>query len=376
MRRFSTFMILLILLAMPCFAADPCNNFTIILFGRVWQVDSYWVQEDILTNPNDEAFLEPEGMAFKDGVLYVSGDRESYEADGRLAVYQYPATGPLSYDSYIQIPNTDPDWWGPEGLTFNDSSDPSSYGYGTNQLVSIEADNPPQIGVIDLSSGGVSSKMPIAVSEDIAFVTTHSEFAILSDAGTSGRIDFYDNTMTSTGQYFDVIGGSRGLAAVDSSFGSWFTRTSQTDEGFIVSQHVDPNNAILTYDISGNPVGKQYALPTEPKSQIPLGGGFYLVEPAFGSVEAVAVDETNHVVFLGDEENCMIHVLKPLRLAADLYTDGIVDINDLSIFCSQWLNIACDNPDWCNDSDLDRNTKVEFVDFANFAAQWGEQEIL
>ena len=375
MRGISVFVIVLNLLAtLPCYAEYHCNSFTITLFGRVWQVDSYWVQEDILNNPNDEAFLEPEAMAFKDGMLYVSGDRESYEADGRLAVYQYPATGPLSYDSYIQMPNTDPDWWGPEGLTFNDSSDPSSYGYGTDQLVSIETDSPSQVGVIDLSSGGVSSKMPIAASEDIAFVTTHSEFAVLSDADTSGRIDFYDNAMTSTGQYFDVIGGSRGLAAVDSSFGSWFTRTAQTDGVFILSQYVDPNNAILAYDISGSPVGKQYALPTEPKSQIPLGGGFYLVEPAFGSVEAVAVDETNRVVFLGDEENYMIHVLKPLRLAADLFTDGVVDINDLSIFCFHWLD-GCDNPDWCNGSDLDRNTTVELADYADFAIQWGEEEV-
>ena len=82
MRGVCIFIITLISSTLPCFAGDHCNNFTVILFGRVWQVDSYWVQEDILNNPNDEAFLEPEGLAFRNGTLYVSGDRESYEADG------------------------------------------------------------------------------------------------------------------------------------------------------------------------------------------------------------------------------------------------------------------------------------------------------
>ncbi len=272
------------------------------------------------------------------------------------------------------MPNAEPNWWGPEGLTFNDSNDPNSYGYNLNRLISVEGDDPCQGGIIDLNSGDVSNRITLPKPEDIAFITGDKKFAVLSDMGGSTRINYYDKSMTGTGEFFYVASGSNGLAAVDANFGSWFTRTNQDDELLIVATSADSNNSIIAYDLAGNHVGHEYNLPVEPKAWIPLGGGFYLVEPAFGAVEAVTVDETNKVVFIGDEENCMIHILRPLRLAADLYTDGIVDINDLSKFALRWLDISCSVQDWCNGGDLDRNTKVDFADYASFASQWGDTE--
>jgi len=133
-------------------------------------------------------------------------------------------------------------------------------------------------------------------------------------------------------------------------------------------------SAVYMYDLEGNQIDREYDLPVEPKAQIPLGGGFYLIEPAFGTIEAVTADETNKVIFLGDEENCMVHVLKPLRLAADLYTDGFVYTNDLGVFTSDWLESNCDDPNWCNGSDLDRDTDVDLIDYAFFADQWCDEE--
>ncbi len=373
-KQFIFITILSLCAALPCAAEYHCNNFTIILFGRVWEVDSYWVQEDLMKNPNEEVFLEPEGLAFQNSRLYVSGDREIDETDGRLAVYSYPTGGPLSYDGYVQMPNVEPSWWGPEGLTFNDSNDTNSYGGSQNQLVSVEGDDPCQAGIVDLISGDVSNRISLPKPEDISFVTGEEKFVVLSDMGSSTRVNYYDKSMTATGEFFDLVSGSSGLVAVEPNFGSWFTLTNKDNELFIVTRNEDSNNSILAYDLAGNQIGHEYNLPVEPKARIPLGGGFYLIEPAFGTVEAVTVDESNKVVFLGDEENCMVHILRPLRLAADLYTDGRVESKDLREFALRWLDSSCSDPDWCNGSDLDRNTKVDSVDYSSFAGQWGETE--
>jgi hypothetical protein len=71
MRPVITVVLSLILLcvAAPAVADPPAqppqvNQFDIILFGRVWNVVSYFVQDDLLDNPNEDTFLEPEGLAF------------------------------------------------------------------------------------------------------------------------------------------------------------------------------------------------------------------------------------------------------------------------------------------------------------------------
>lgn len=109
------------------------TDFETVLFGRVWHVTSYFVQDDLLASSKEDTFLEPEGLAFRSGVLYVSGDREDDETSSRLALYNYPVGGPLSFNRFVQMPNTSPNWWGPEGITFNTSG--SGYGGGVNDLM-------------------------------------------------------------------------------------------------------------------------------------------------------------------------------------------------------------------------------------------------
>ncbi len=347
-------------------AQVQCNDFEILLFGRIWRVVSYYVQDDILQNPNEFVFLEPEGLAYRDGVLYVSGDRGEDEADGRLAVYNYSVSG-LSYNGFIQMPNIAPDWWGPEGLTFNNSG--SGYGSGLNQLVSVEVDEPNQAAVIDLTTGNISDRQPVENPEDITFLPGITRFATLTDKASSIEVTYYDQSLSPTGSSFEVAPASNGLAGVSASFGSWFTLSSQSGEVLIVTTKASPGNAILAYDTNGNQIGRQYDLPLEPKARIPFDG-FTLLLPAFDSVEAIAVDQTNKVIFLGDEGNAMIHVLTPVRLAADLFEDGTVDKKDLGIFVTYWLDVDCDLTDWCSGCDIDHNTVVNFPDYAILAEQW------
>ena len=73
------------------------------------------------------------GAAYQQGYLYVSGDREEWSTNSRLAIYSWQ-NNVLTYSGYKQMPNTSPNWWGPDGLTFNTSGDPSSYGSGVVNL--------------------------------------------------------------------------------------------------------------------------------------------------------------------------------------------------------------------------------------------------
>jgi hypothetical protein len=266
------------------------------------------------------------------------------------------------------MPNSESNWWGPEGLTFNDSG--SGYGSGSNQLVSIEYDDPNQVGIVDLTSGTILNRLVIEKAEDITFLPNRSEFATLTVGANSIDLTYYIESMVSTDESLEVVPGSCGLEAVNTSFGSWFTQTNQADEILILVTKANPGNAVLAYDLNGNQIGRQYDLPVEPKARIPLGGGFYLLKPAFAAAEAVTVDQNNKVLFVGDEDNSMIHVLTPVRLAADFDADEDVDASDLGMFASHWLDTDCAEPDWCAGTDLDRDTSVNFIDYALFAEQW------
>jgi len=62
-------------------------------------------------------------------------------------------------------------------------------------------------------------------------------------------------------------------------------------------------------------------------------------------------------------------VIGLLNSGQDFYgTDTIRIINrpfeQLAVFVSHWLQTGCGRPDWCSGTDLDRNSVVNFVDFA------------
>ena len=293
------YILILLLFVTPLAAAFRVNDFEIVLFGRVWQVTSYNVQDDLLENQNEDVFLDPEGLAFRSGLLYVSGDSGLDETDSRLAVYDY-SEGVLSFDTYIQM--TD---WGPEGLTFNNSG--NGLGSDSNELVSVEYDATSQLGIIDLNTSDVVNQTVFSSAEDITFVPGRGNFAVLEDVGTTLELKYYDVTMIPVGESFPVASGSNGIDCVDQAFGSWFTRTNISGEMFVLVSNANPGNCIIVYDEYANQIGHAQDLPVTPQAMIPLGGGFYLVEPAFGAIEAIVIDQVNRIVFIGDEENSMIH---------------------------------------------------------------------
>ena len=127
------------------------------------------------------------------------------------------------------------------------------------------------------------------------------------------------------------------------------------------------------YDLAGNQIGTPQQLPITPKARIPLDGGLTMIEPAFGQIEAIAVDQPSKTVFIGDHGNAMIHVLKPIRLAGDADKNGIVDLSDMAVLAANWLFTGCMDPQWCNGADTDHSGNVDFSDFAVIAEQFGEE---
>jgi hypothetical protein len=50
--------------------------------------------------------------------------------------------------------------------------------------------------------------------------------------------------------------------------------------------------------------------------------------------------------------------------------DGVVNIWDLAYLANHWLETNCNISNWCDRTDFDHNTTVDFVDFAIFAENW------
>ena len=54
----------------------------------------------------------------------------------------------------------------------------------------------------------------------------------------------------------------------------------------------------------------------------------------------------------------------------DINTDLLVNINDVAILLSQWLNDDCSYPMWCDGADIDYSGNVDLVDFGYVSAKW------
>ena len=58
------------------------------------------------------------------------------------------------------------------------------------------------------------------------------------------------------------------------------------------------------------------------------------------------------------------------QIEGDFDGDSDVDLLDLTHFASQWLN-PCGDPNWCEGADFDHSDRVDFLDFAALAGNWG-----
>ena len=71
-----------------------------------------------------------------------------------------------------------------------------------------------------------------------------------------------------------------------------------------------------------------------------------------------------------DFEESDLSAYNECRIPGDFDTDGDVDSVDLGFLISHWLDVDCTSHDWCEGTDLNENTIVDFADFAIFADNW------
>jgi hypothetical protein len=60
----------------------------------------------------------------------------------------------------------------------------------------------------------------------------------------------------------------------------------------------------------------------------------------------------------------------PELLVGDLNGDCRVDMKDLAVMVSHWLESSCTTPAWCEGSDINESSLVNFADFAALADNW------
>ncbi|MFH1370273.1 MAG: dockerin type I domain-containing protein [Planctomycetota bacterium] len=61
-----------------------------------------------------------------------------------------------------------------------------------------------------------------------------------------------------------------------------------------------------------------------------------------------------------------------LTLVEDITGDKVIDEVDLSVLAENWLVVGCDFREHCKGADIDRDNKVDFIDFSRLATYWLE----
>lgn len=275
------------------FSTIPNQN----IFGSQYSVSIYRVATDL--SPR----LEPEGMTFYNGVLYVSGDGGATatptESNGFLAAYAGGDLGvaPAALGQFA----TGGRAIGPEGITVNTrGSGYGSFTGSTPRFVAVDsaggsvgrilaALNPAVPSVEDVQSN-------FANTDDIAYVPGSSEatdrFAIINGATVPPSIDWYNTAAApalQTGS-FNLVNQAKGLLFLSAADAALFSPLA-TGDCLLVCAGPDfagDTNKLLLYTLSGSLLAQ---------SDLPAGTGAGLL----GGIEDLAFDPATRRLFIGDE---------------------------------------------------------------------------
>jgi hypothetical protein len=294
------------------------------IFGGSYSIEIYRVATDYPAGTG--ARVEPEGMVFHNGILYVSSDAPASESNGHLLAY---AGGDLRFlpssVGRFQVTNgAAQSNWGAEGLTVNTRGT----GYGSfsglvPNIVSVDSQGAPlgrTLGVQNLTTGTVDSAIGgFLNSDDIAFVpganASADRFAVLNGGANPPSINWFTaaNTPVATGlNTFSLRAGAKGLLYLSAADAALFSPLA-TGEALLVANSPDggaPNNvnSLSLYTLDGTLLAD---------SIMPTGIGAGLL----GNIESLAFDSATRRLFIGDEAgaNSQIAVLTiPTPAAATL----------------------------------------------------------
>jgi DNA-binding beta-propeller fold protein YncE len=286
-------------------AGVPIGDGSQVLWGASWSYSAWDLVGDSPALPGENGF-GVEGMTFYNGMLYASGDSE----EAVHSLIGYDTTGPwgtlLASPMPVTLSTPSGSTWGPEGITVNTSG--IGYGAfvgGNVTLVGVESENKPASdypltagAIVGSNVGSLHTPWSGFDPDDIAFVPSLGQFAVINDPS---RIDFFSHdasTLTPNGSYIDValpgVGDAKGLALVSEAFAELITGQDVSGEAFLVAHE---SNELSVWSVSGSPIGTVQAL---------TGG----LGPD-SEVESVAVDELNGRIYIGDEGMGRVVVFVP-----------------------------------------------------------------
>jgi hypothetical protein len=284
------------------FAGTLNSTISVNIFGQPYRLDIYRVATDLAGSGPQ---LQPEGMTWHNGTLYVTGDAGAQaaagsgsETNGYVAAYAAGniAAAPTALGQFA----TGGRAIGPEAVTINTrGAGYGSFAGATPNLVVIDSAGGSVgriLGVENLSSTSVTDIQSNFVNgDDIAFVpgstAAEDRFAIVESVSPTPVISWYSTASTpaSLPGSFVLAADAKGLTYLPQAQAALFSPLATTD-CLMVSFATGPANELRLYSIDGALLAS---------SNLPTGTGTGLL----GNVEALAFDPLTGRLFLGDENS-------------------------------------------------------------------------
>ncbi|MBN1804515.1 MAG: DUF3160 domain-containing protein [Sedimentisphaerales bacterium] len=107
----------------------------------------------------------------------------------------------------------------------------------------------------------------------------------------------------------------------------------------------------------------------------PDSGGLYLLTnlgnfQVGDYVRVRGILDTSCATICMQADGCIEYNTVSTCLRGDINSDNNIDIDDVSVFISHWLEIGCSEPDFCEGADLNRDAIVDTNDFTIFVESW------
>ena len=302
------------------------------IYARRWAAVSYNVDHACPTRSAEPWFstllsaglivdpprMQPEGLTFRNGLLYVSGDWG--DTQNQIAVFSTNFWGDLTLNRIIKEPISNPppttapnnQWWGPEGMTFNTGAT----GLGANAGALVTVDNEQQgvgntFAMVDPTSGALSNFTIVTYPEDIAYAPLSQRFYVMYR--TPNEIHAFDANMNALPIGWALPTRTRGITVVSAAFGQFITGDNTLTGDIILTVSME-NTTIMppapdrleAYKADGTPINVEQDLTWVTLAfDNSVNGGTH-------TFQAIAVDETNQVVYIGDDSSRCIYALRPV----------------------------------------------------------------
>ena len=308
----------LALTASPTLAGVEQSTGTVSnLFGRSYTARQWNLTGDLGLNnagtANRSVVLE--SLTVYNGQLFVGGDDDPGQFEGRILRYNAGPTGDLSSPSVITLSAS----IGPEGLTINTGGTGFGAFTGPNPtLVAVEGGAPFRRATLDVV-GNAATNTSVNVpweADDVAYIAASGRFAVLQRNSAGQReVALYDANFSPLGGNFTVQSSSlarpRAMATASNAFLSSLTGLNLVNGNDYL---LIPNDRLT----SGDPANtRRLTLWNATTGQF-VASSTLQFPAALGDMQSMTIDEANNIVYFGDQNQRIWAVAVPTPSAVAL----------------------------------------------------------